>query len=351
MQEPSEPDALALALFADPVHAVVPVACTHERKPVPAHGEARIERPRAMLEQSRAFSRNRRHEEATSRSASSGGASRKGTISSSTRVSLVVSMYWAMHRPAMHDRRKYGSVPLTVMRQPPMLHVAFGKLAGGTRSRCSRPGRAGQRRGPCNPEIGHENHRRRGLIEGRAGPHAAGEGLVEQPAIDQKVHRAVGRLDLDRAQNFIPGARDVRFQGVEIGSANSEDRGAGVLARCGLSQEEHDFGRSSLAPVPAWRALLRTDPGRPNLVGQRRRTRQRGRISRASDYGLGTHDDRPSSCTGRPACRQKRPANRKAHSRGCVRNSRLSSHRSRFRQMREWPISMRRAPTRHRRSR
>jgi hypothetical protein len=52
MQEPPEPDALALALFSDAVHAVVPVACANERKPMPADSQTCIECERAMFEES-----------------------------------------------------------------------------------------------------------------------------------------------------------------------------------------------------------------------------------------------------------------------------------------------------------
>ena len=44
MQEPAEPDAFALAAFADPVHAVVPVAGAHQRQAVAPSGEAVVER-------------------------------------------------------------------------------------------------------------------------------------------------------------------------------------------------------------------------------------------------------------------------------------------------------------------
>src|SRR6185369_10493735 len=50
-QEPREPDALSLAADADPVHAVVPVARSHERKSVRSDGEAAVERAGAVLVQ------------------------------------------------------------------------------------------------------------------------------------------------------------------------------------------------------------------------------------------------------------------------------------------------------------
>ena len=129
-----------------------------------------------------------------------------------------------------------GPDALTGMRQPPVLHVALGELPG-----CRAQQVFARQIGPG----GGERHAvlqlvtkavgAAGLIEGRARPNPAGERLVEQPAIEHKIHRTVGSLDLDRAQGLIPVARDVRFQGVEIGGAKGLDCGAGVLARRGLS--------------------------------------------------------------------------------------------------------------------
>src|SRR5271165_58604 len=60
MQEPSEPHAFALALLSHAVHAVVPVACANERKPMPADRQTCIERKGAMFEERDAPLRNRR---------------------------------------------------------------------------------------------------------------------------------------------------------------------------------------------------------------------------------------------------------------------------------------------------
>src|SRR3989337_1157375 len=57
MQEPAEPDALAPAPLADPVHAVVPVARADQRQAVLAAGETLIEPARAVLEERRALFR------------------------------------------------------------------------------------------------------------------------------------------------------------------------------------------------------------------------------------------------------------------------------------------------------
>src|SRR3984957_20110597 len=50
VEEPSEPDALALACLADAIHAVVPVAGFEQRNSVDSNREALIECKRAMFE-------------------------------------------------------------------------------------------------------------------------------------------------------------------------------------------------------------------------------------------------------------------------------------------------------------
>ena len=55
VEEPAEPDALALAVRTDAVHAVVPVSRAHERQSMTPDREAPIEGPRAVLEEGRGF--------------------------------------------------------------------------------------------------------------------------------------------------------------------------------------------------------------------------------------------------------------------------------------------------------
>ena len=49
-----------------------------------------------------------------------------------------------------------------------------------------------------------------GLVESRAGPDAAGEGLIGQPAVEHDVHRPVRGFHLNRADSFAPKAPDIR---------------------------------------------------------------------------------------------------------------------------------------------
>src|SRR5437764_14358908 len=46
------------------------------------------------------------------------------------------------------------------------------------------------------------------LIKGRARPHATGQSLTEQPAIQQRIQRRVGRVHLDGLKHLIPTCDD-----------------------------------------------------------------------------------------------------------------------------------------------
>ncbi len=95
--------------------------------------------------------------------------------------------------------------PWPELRQPPVLDVAFDELP----RRRPQQVLAGQRRA-----RGGERHAvlqlvaeavgAARLVEGGAGPDAAGERLVEQPAVQHDVHRPVGRLHLDRPEDVVP---------------------------------------------------------------------------------------------------------------------------------------------------
>ena len=83
--------------------------------------------------------------------------------------------------------------PLAGLRQPPVLHVALGELTSGCAQEVfARQIRPGGRERHAILQLVAKAIGSAGLIEGRAGPNAAGESLVEQPAIEHEVHRAVG---------------------------------------------------------------------------------------------------------------------------------------------------------------
>ena len=96
-------------------------------------------------------------------------------------------------------------------RMPPVLHVAFDELA----ARAQQQVLAQQRRLRV-----HQRHRvlqlvaeaegAARLVVAAARPHAAGERLVQQPAVGQHVERRVGRAHLHRAERVAPVLRAPR---------------------------------------------------------------------------------------------------------------------------------------------
>ena len=71
------------------------------------------------------------------------------------------------------------------------------------------------------------------LIESGAGPHAAGERLIDEPAVGQEVDRRVGRFDIDHAERAAPVMPDAfeRPMGV-VDAAEALARVAGPRLRC-----------------------------------------------------------------------------------------------------------------------
>ena len=92
-----------------------------------------------------------------------------------------------------------------------MLHVAFDELPrGGAQEMLARDLRLRHAQRHHVLKLIAKAVRAARLVEGRPRPHAAGERLVEQPAVEQNVHRAIGRLHLNRAEDVVPNAGSPR---------------------------------------------------------------------------------------------------------------------------------------------
>ena len=115
-----------------------------------------------------------------------------------------------------------GAHALAGWRQPPMLHVAFDELTRrGAQQVLARECRLRQRERHAVLQLVAETVGAARLVERRARPHAAGERLVEQPAVEHDIHGTVGRFHLDRAEHFVPEPDDRIQDGVEIGSSGN----------------------------------------------------------------------------------------------------------------------------------
>ena len=218
VKEPSEPDAFALALLTDAVHAIVPVPRPHQRKPVPAQREACIQRKRAMLEQRRSIFGDRRQEEIVRLVRRQWGPfeERNGFIEHE-RVSRRLDIL----RDRIGEPRAVvgnsGADALAGMGQPPVLHVAVDELPRRSAKQmlARQIGTSGGERHAILQLVAKAIGAA-GLIEGGARPDTAGERLIEQPAVEHDVHRPIGSLDDDSAQRGLPKARNSRFDRVEI---------------------------------------------------------------------------------------------------------------------------------------
>ena len=134
MQEPREPDALALTLVADAVHAIVPVAGADQRQAMRAGGKTEVEAARAVLEKRCRFVGLVGQEvEIVLAGANSGAVDERHLLVEDRGVTgglYIVRCDRGEPRPVIGDARAHT---LAGRRKPPMLDVALDELpAGGT---------------------------------------------------------------------------------------------------------------------------------------------------------------------------------------------------------------------------
>ena len=197
-----------------------PLPCSPTRfmpsfqSPVPISGrpwlptrETLVERQCAMLEQTWPAHRTRRAERTLRpRPRAASGPSRKATFSS--RHAQIAGDLDVMGDdirqpdPVIGDARPY---PAPRFRQPPMLHVALDELArrGAQQLLARHLGLRHAERHHILKLVAKAVSAAR-LIERRTRPDAAGERLIEQPTVQQDVHRTVRRRHLNRAKRVIP---------------------------------------------------------------------------------------------------------------------------------------------------
>ena len=132
------------------------------------------------------------------------------------------------------------------MRQPPVLHIAFGKLPS-----CGAQQMLARHRGPAEGQrhailqLVAKSVGPAGLIEPGPRPDAAGQRLVQQPAVQHHIHRPVGRADLHRAQEVRPVPGDIGHERVDVGAADLGNQRAGRLGAVRLPDLEHQVHRGT----------------------------------------------------------------------------------------------------------
>ena len=129
-------------------------------------------------------------------------------------------------------------------RMPPVLHVAFGKLARrADEDLLAQHGRCGPGQRHRVLQLVTKAGGAAGLIEAGLGPQPARHRLVQQPAVDQRVEQRVGRAHGGRAEQVVPVAAHLvqPLHGADCGCGGGQPaRGVRVL---GIAQQEHAFGR------------------------------------------------------------------------------------------------------------
>ena len=187
------------------------------------------------------------------------------------------------------------------------------------------------------------------LVEAAARPQAAGQRLVEQPAVGQHVERRVGRLDLHGAERVLSSSRC---------TASSASRARGDAAEA-LHQIARRFGAGRSAEAEDDLALLLRRPARTATLDRRARVERgadacrtaRARASRpdcaACRCGRGTRRGRRSRVARRRRRRRRtRPVRRTRCCRRCARTARRCPGRSRCHVHRRFRRAGRPAPIR-----
>ena len=167
------------------------------------------------------------------------------------------------------------------------------------------------------------------LVEGGARPDAAGERLVEQPAVEQQVHGAVRRRHLDGAEHVVPLGRDVRQRERRRPRRDSGRRARARPPACrpGRAGRRPRPGRRRRSSITVWSAAHGSRPAPTRPDGAPRAPAPRD--GRACRCGRGTRCGRRSTRSGGRRGRRTRRGPRTRRSRRCARGAPRSPRRSR----------------------
>ena len=123
-----------------------------------------------------------------------------------------------------------------------MLKVSFDKLASGSAKQMF----------PCQFRLRHrerhpilkliaESVRAAGLVKCRARPHPAGQCLIQEPAVEQDVHRTIGCLHLHCPEGVAPKCCYSTEDRVEVDGSEARDQGlCFVFGRC-FTKKDNDL--------------------------------------------------------------------------------------------------------------
>jgi hypothetical protein len=210
-----------------------------------------------------------------------------------------------------------------------MLDVARGELAGGGAEQVlARQVRPRERERHSVLQLVAEAVGAARLVEARARPDPTGERLVEQPAVQHQVERAIGRRDLDGSEDVVPRLHGAAEDRVEVRAPVARDQLARLLGRRSLAEQEHHLGALVRAQLEARLSRCgrgaRCGPRSRRAAGPRgRRTRRVRRARGSRDCGRAARRSRRRArspgTAPRPRARRRGPTRRRPSPRGDAR--------------------------------
>ena len=284
VQEEGQPDALAAAVVAHPVHAVIPVAAPDEGQAVYAEFQAALDGAHAVLVKRRRLL----------------GPVRQvvvGFLLGLDRPGLEEGNLFLQHagvRDAGHVTAgrvgqpekvvgKVGAHAAAGRRMPPMLHIALLELAGrGAEQVLAGQGRLRMHQRHHVLQLIAETVGAAGLVEARPAPQPAAQGLVQQPAVRHHVHRGIRRIDVHRAEGPVPMGPDaLECEAAGIRAAKAVDEALQFTGIACDAQAEARFPLLSVGQVEHHLHRAAGVQSRPDPAGEPRPP-QGGRLRQAA---------------------------------------------------------------------
>ncbi len=223
VEEEREPDAFALAVLADQIHAVVPVAAADQRQVVNAETQAVVHGADAMFVKCRNLIGNLRQVVIRFLIGPQGPLPQKrdGFVEDAGVAGGDDVTAQGVRQPEIivGEVRAHASADRRV---PPVLHVPFLKLPrGGAEQMLAQQARLGMNEGHRILQLIAEAERPAGLVEPGASPHPARERLIDEPAVGQEIDGRLRRFNVDHAKRTAPVVPDA-FEGA-IGVAGAAE--------------------------------------------------------------------------------------------------------------------------------
>ena len=205
-QEERQPHALPFALLADEIHAVVPIAATHQRQAVTAESQPMLDRPHAMIvERGRLFRPGGQVVVGFLVRLDLAAFDERNPFVEHTRVADLLDVAAGGQWQPQEVIGDMSAHAASDRRMPPMLNVSFDKLmGGGSQQMLAHQMRLGMDQGHDVLQLIAEPERAARLVITATSPEAAGQGLIEQPAVDQDIDPRIRRFHINGAQRSLP---------------------------------------------------------------------------------------------------------------------------------------------------